>query len=146
MQPQKHHKDFCLCYYVHQPQGALKKAPPLMVLGVASWASRPKRPVCSQSILDAASPHAQASMRAWYLTTPEQACSAAILTELGVHEGLNGGLEAVEALELSREHLGAAFQETVQVCACILACCDRRALRVWGRECWEGPNAGAMRT
>jgi hypothetical protein len=59
--------------------------------------------------------------RAWYLADPEQECSLAILEgELGcrvmlLDGGSVEGLEAVEELELSEEHLGAAFGDTTKV-------------------------------
>lgn len=63
-------------------------------------------------------------MRAWYLADPEQECSVAILEgELGftVRQESKGGdavvedLAFVEEVEVSEEHLGAAFADTVQV-------------------------------
>jgi len=62
-------------------------------------------------------------MRAWFLSDPEQECTAAILQELGACVGpakealATTGMEAVvgETMELSEEHLGAAFAETVKV-------------------------------
>lgn len=62
-------------------------------------------------------------MRAWYLSDPEQECSAAILEgELGCRLLLSGGdagvvegLEPVDELELSEEHMGAAFGDTIKV-------------------------------
>lgn len=67
-------------------------------------------------------------MRAWYLSDPEQECSPAILEEelgcrllslSGDGGGVEGGLKPVDELELSEEHLGGAFGDTVKVCACI---------------------------
>lgn len=62
-------------------------------------------------------------MRAWYLADPEQECSAAILEEeLGCRlivsggDGVLKGLESVAEVELSEEHLGGAFGDTVKVC------------------------------
>lgn len=68
-------------------------------------------------------PKPQAKMRAWFLSDPEQECTAAILEELGASVGpakevlAKTGMEAAvaEVVELSEEHLGAAFGETVKV-------------------------------
>lgn len=65
-------------------------------------------------------------MRAWYLADPEQECSLAILEgELGLTvmqqdsqkdgDAVTKGLVLVEEVEVSEEHLGAAFADTVQV-------------------------------
>ena len=62
-------------------------------------------------------------MRAWFLSDPEQECTAAILQELVACVGpakevlATTGMEAVvgETMELSEEHLGAAFADTITV-------------------------------
>lgn len=73
-------------------------------------------------------------MRAWFLSNPEQECTAAILQELGACVGpakevlATTGMEAAvgETMELSEEHLGAVFADTVKV-----------SLVVWlGWEVW----------
>jgi len=75
-------------------------------------------------------------MRAWFLSDPEQECTAAILQELGACVGpakevlATTGMEAAvgETMELSEEHLAAAFADTVKV-----------SLLVWlGWEVWIG--------
>eukprot|EP00624_Nannochloropsis_granulata_P002521 evm.model.NODE_22727_length_20415_cov_19.983492.5 len=61
-------------------------------------------------------------MRAWFLSDPEQECTAAILQELGAFVGpakealATTKMEAAvgETMELSEDHLGAAFAETVK--------------------------------
>lgn len=58
-------------------------------------------------------------MRAWYLSDPAQECSLAILEgELGCRVlvgDVAGGMQLIDELELSEEHLGAAFGDTVKV-------------------------------
>jgi len=69
------------------------------------------------------SPLENKPMRAWFLSDPEQECTAAILQELGACVGpakevlATTGMEAAvgETMELSEEHLEAAFADTVKV-------------------------------
>lgn len=56
-------------------------------------------------------------MRAWYLSNTEQECSSAILEELGcgVNSKAAEKLGVVDESELSPDHLGQAFADTVKV-------------------------------
>lgn len=56
-------------------------------------------------------------MRAFYLDTPQQGASLALLAELGVLVGKEHttGLPETQTMEISKGHLGAAFKETVAV-------------------------------
>lgn len=82
-------------------------------------------------------------MRAWYLADPEQECSLAILEEeLGcaVKQSVDGGskdrdvaggLVCVEEVEVSEEHLGAAFADTIQELAR-----EHRWAEAAGQQAW----------